>query len=131
MDRLFLDANVLFSAAYRDNSGLLRLWGLSDVELVTSAYAAEEARLNLSDDIQRGRLKKLLTEVRELAETTVAKIPADIPLPEKDWPILAAAMSAKATHLLTGDKMHFGKYFGRRIEKILVLPPGEFLRRRA
>ncbi len=35
MDRLFLDANVLFSAAYRDDSGLQRLWDLSDVELVT------------------------------------------------------------------------------------------------
>ena len=27
MDKLFLDANILFSAAYRANAGLLRLWG--------------------------------------------------------------------------------------------------------
>lgn len=26
MDKLFLDANILFSAAYRSNAGLLRLW---------------------------------------------------------------------------------------------------------
>ena len=41
MDRVFLDANVLFSAAYRQDSSLLRLWELKDVELVTSAYAFE------------------------------------------------------------------------------------------
>jgi len=28
MDRLFLDAHVLFSAAYRPNAGLLKLWKL-------------------------------------------------------------------------------------------------------
>jgi hypothetical protein len=36
VDRLFLDANVLFSAAYRADSGLLRLWDLPDTELVLS-----------------------------------------------------------------------------------------------
>jgi len=44
MDRLFLDAKILFSAAYRPNAGLLRLWRLSDVVLCTGHYALEEAR---------------------------------------------------------------------------------------
>jgi uncharacterized protein len=52
MDRLFLDANVLFSAAYRPDAGLLQLWKLEDVALCSSHYAAEEARLNLSEGIQ-------------------------------------------------------------------------------
>jgi predicted nucleic acid-binding protein len=52
MGRLFLDANVLFSAAYRPEAGLVRLWTLKDVVLCTSHYAAEEASLNLSDDVQ-------------------------------------------------------------------------------
>jgi hypothetical protein len=30
MDRWFLDANVLFSAAYRSEAGLLRLWQLKE-----------------------------------------------------------------------------------------------------
>lgn len=47
MDRLFLDANILFSAAYRPDAGLRRLWEVPNVELVTSAYAGEEARRNL------------------------------------------------------------------------------------
>jgi len=36
MDRLFLDANVLFSAAYRPQVGLVRLWKLKDVVLCSS-----------------------------------------------------------------------------------------------
>jgi hypothetical protein len=43
MDRVFLDANVLFSAAYREGAGLLKLWKLGRAELITSEYAADEA----------------------------------------------------------------------------------------
>ncbi len=50
LDRIFLDANVLFSAAYLENSGLGRLWRLEDAELLSSAYAVEEARRNLALD---------------------------------------------------------------------------------
>ena len=46
-----------------------------------------------------------------------------------DVPILLAAIAARATHLLTGDLRHFGSYLGKRVEGILVLPPGEYLRR--
>jgi uncharacterized protein len=50
MDRIFLDANVLFSAAYLENSRLGRLWQLDDAELLTSAYDVEEAHRNLTLD---------------------------------------------------------------------------------
>ncbi len=53
MDRLFLDANVLFSAAYRDDAGVQRLWSAPNSELVTSDYAIEEAIRNLADPDQR------------------------------------------------------------------------------
>jgi predicted nucleic acid-binding protein len=56
MDRLLLDANVLFSAAYMADARLRELWRLRDVELWTSRYALEEARVNLSDEAQRERL---------------------------------------------------------------------------
>jgi len=48
LDRIFLDANVFFSAACLELSGLARLWTLEDVELLSSAYAVEEARRNLA-----------------------------------------------------------------------------------
>ena len=64
MDRLFLDANVLFAAAWRARAALERLWGLDGVELLSSGYAAEEARRNLETPAQRGRLTHLLRRVR-------------------------------------------------------------------
>ena len=63
MDRVFLDANILFSAAYRPTSRLLQLWSLPDVELLTSPYAVEEARRNLDLLEQKIRLDILLTQV--------------------------------------------------------------------
>lgn len=60
MDRLFLDANVLFSAAWRPDSGLLQLWKLKEATLYSSRYAVEEARVNLEAHAKRERLEKLV-----------------------------------------------------------------------
>jgi len=127
MDRLFLDANVLFSAAYRQGAGLLRFWDLKNVILCSSHYALEEARINLSDDAQRGRLARLARKI-QLSESTTPQLPAGISLPEKDRPILLAAMDARATHLITGDLQHFGPYFGKKIEGILIATPSQYLK---
>jgi hypothetical protein len=43
VDLVFLDSNVLFSAAYRRDAGLRGLWRLPRARLITSAYVAEEA----------------------------------------------------------------------------------------
>ena len=127
MDRIFLDANVLFSAAYRTNAGLARLWQLERVELMTSDYAAQEAALNLTEKDQHARLAKLLEKVRMITE--VAPLPPGVQLPKKDQPILQAALQARATHLLTGDKEHFGPYFGHHLGGVLVLPPAKYFER--
>ena len=126
MDRLFLDANVLFSAAYREDSGLLALWGLADAKLLSSIYALEEARLNLSDVGQRERLAELRKHV-DLVAAGTGTLPKGVSLPDKDIPILLAAIGARATHLLTGDVRHFGAYFDRTIEGVLVSLPGPYL----
>jgi predicted nucleic acid-binding protein len=120
VDKIFLDANVLFSAAYRAHAGLHRLWQMEDVELVTSEYAAEEARRNLSGVTTRKRLRALLQSVQVFTPVPQAVSPLEIELPEKDQPILLASIQAGATHLLTGDKQHFGAYFGRRIHGVLI-----------
>jgi predicted nucleic acid-binding protein len=128
MDRLFLDANVLFSAAYRPNAGLLQFWKLKDVILCSSHYAVEEARINLSQEVQKSRLTRLATNI-QLFDAISVKLPRGVSLPEKDLPILLAAMAARATHLITGDLRHFGPYFGRTIENVLVLPPSNYLKK--
>jgi uncharacterized protein len=83
MDRLFLDAHVLFSAAYRANAGLLQCWKLKNVTLCSSRYALEEARINLGDEAQRRRLTKLAGSLA-LFEATARPFPGRIAQPEKD-----------------------------------------------
>src|SRR4051794_22230499 len=101
MDRIFLDANVLFSAAYRPNAGLLQLWKAKNITLCSSRHALEEARSNLTQRRQKDRLERL---ARRIAWFDAAgDLPLKIHLPAKDAPILLAAIEARATHLLTGD----------------------------
>ncbi len=131
MDRVFLDANVLFSAAYRAESGLARLWDRDGVQLVTSAYAVEEARRNLPAGERRDRLDVLLATVEQVRESTGHSRPPGVELPDKDWPILLAALRAGATYLVTGDITHFGRYFGQCVAGIRILPPAAYLQKPA
>jgi predicted nucleic acid-binding protein len=131
LDRVFLDANVLFSAAYQRVAGLHRLWKLSELLLLTSPYALEEARRNLGETEQRERLARLVKTVEITPEALGGSLPPGVELPEKDAPILLAAIESRATHLLTGDVRDFGGLFGKRLGGVLVLTPGEHLRRRA
>lgn len=131
MHRVFLDANVLFSAAYRHSSGLLRLWQLSDCELMSSHYAVEEARRNLETEEQRSRLESLVTRIHIVEDITDASLVPDVAdLPGKDRPILASAMGHGADVLLTGDIQHFGRLFGQTIEGVRVMRPSQYLRQR-
>jgi len=128
MRRVFLDANVLFSAAYLEAPGLLALWRSKHVVLLTSGYAADEARRNLDTAARRERLERLLGSVRIVAEAPGAPLPAGVRLPEKDEPILRAAIAAGATDLLTGDLRDFGAPLGKKHGGVLVQTPGDFLR---
>lgn len=130
-DIVFLDANVLFSAAYRDDAGIRVLWREQGIRLVSSPYAMEEARRNLEPD-RRGDLEELargLDLVSGMASTEGLNLP-DPGLPEKDLPIILGAIHARATHLLTGDTKHFGHLYGRKVGGVLVLTPGDYLRAR-
>ena len=128
MDRVFLDANVLFSAAYRPDAGLVVLWRRPGAALLTSAYAVDEARRNLSEDDQRQRLEALVRRCELVPSPAAALVPEGLALPPDDQVIFLAAMAARATHLLTGDRTHFGPYYGRTIAGVLILPPSVYLR---
>jgi uncharacterized protein len=78
--------------------------------LLGSEQVLEEARTNLT-------LKKP-SAVGELdsiePSLTLVDIPAIGPdLPPDDALVFAAAVAARARHLLTGDEKHFGKWFNR------------------
>jgi uncharacterized protein len=128
VDRAFLDANVLFSAAYDPASRISGLWDLPQTELVTSSYAAAEAFRNLAEKrpARLKRLGQLLEATALVREDVPQEWPTGVTLPEEDQPILLAALGCRATHLLTGDK-HFRPYFGRTISGTLILRPGDYL----
>lgn len=133
MDRVFLDANVIFSAAYRPGSRLKQFWRLSragKTTLLTSAYAVEEARRNLVGTAQLFELDELLRVVEVSATPPVPESEAKLGfLPNKDKPIMQAAIAMKATHLITGDFSHFGSLYGKKIEGVLILTPAQYLKR--
>ena len=52
---------------------------------------------------------------------TPAHFPVALKLPPKDLAIFATAVSTRATHLLTGDKKHFGRYFNKPSETLGVI----------
>lgn len=129
-DRVFLDANVLFSAAYRADSGLRALWSFrATATLLTTSYAAEEARRNLPDDAARARLEKLLRNVDVVPDILAGTLPDGVVLPDKDRPILLSAIAANATHLITADRVHFGRYFGSRVAGVLIERPANYIGR--
>jgi predicted nucleic acid-binding protein len=128
--KLFLDANVVFSAAHREEGraqNLIALARAGNCALLTSAHALEEARRNLA--LKSNRFERRLAEA--LAHTlVVAEAPAPLVewaqaqgLPLKDAPILAAAVHANAHLLVTGDIRDFGHLFGRAMRGTRVVTP--------
>lgn len=132
MDRVFLDANVLFSAAYDSAARIARLFSLKEVELISSAYAVAEATVNiLQKKPRRSRaLARLVRRLDLVLPRSFAPLPAGVELPADDRPILQAAIAARASVLLTGDR-DFRALYGRVIEGVLVMRPGDYLRLKA
>ena len=126
-DRVFLDANILVSAAWRPEGGLLALWALSDVVLLTSAYAIVEADRNMRTSEQRTRLHRLTQQLEIVDEPKGTRLPAHVRLPAKDVPILIAAIEASPNYRLAGDRDRFGAYFDRTIEGVRILRPAAYL----
>ena len=131
MDRVFLDANVLVSAALKPDSRLRVLWELDDIRLLASPHVVEEARRNVREPAAGERLESLLTAVAVLpSEPADHPIEGEPELPPKDRPVLLGALAAGAGILLTGDMAHFARLMGRETAGVRVLLPGAYLRER-
>ena len=131
---LFLDANVLFSAAYHKTGVCRTFFDLAEsrrFKLLTSNYAVEEARRNLAlkAPLQLSGFEALLTAVQLAPEPSLERTMrwAEPTLDIKDAPIMAAAIDCIADILVTGDRRDFGHLFNRRIEGVLVLKPADAL----
>ncbi len=132
--KLFLDANVLFTAAYSPKGIGRQIFDLADAgycSLCTSAFAVEEARRNLALKAPEklAGLTELLSSLAVVAEPSRDKAlwASSLPLALKDAPIMAAAVACGADLLVTGDRRDFGHLFGKEIEGVWVLCPREAL----
>ena len=126
--RIFLDANVLFSAAKSDGAvrQLLRLLEKSGHECCVDGYVIEEARRNLvakAPDrvvVLDGLLSRMTTAG---AQRVDAALETSLPLPAKDRPVLSAAIRQRCAALVTGDRTHFGPLYGRTIHGVTIHSP--------
>jgi predicted nucleic acid-binding protein len=126
--RLFLDANILFTAAHNPKGKaifLIELGGQGHWELFSSPYALEEARRNLERKFPNSLdgLGSLVRGICLIEHRAGFGHPAG--LAQKDQPIFQAALGCQATHLLTGDLKDFGPFmnqpentFGIRIQTV-------------
>jgi uncharacterized protein len=126
--RIFLDANILFSAA-KSNGAVRHLLALlikARHECWVDGYVVEEARRNLAAKAPEGiaALEALLSRVhRASAQHADVALEATLPLPEKDRPVLAAAIRHGCQALVTGDRTHFGALYGKTIHGVTVHSP--------
>ena len=126
--RVFLDANILFSAAKSDGAvrELLRLLLASGHECWVDDYVVIEARRNLA-----AKKPDALTALEALLKRLHIS-PAQAPgpelrlvnwLPEKDRTVLAAAMRLQCDALVTGDRTHFGPGYGKVFSGVTIHSP--------
>jgi uncharacterized protein len=124
--RLFLDANVLVSVSWKDDSKVARLWQIPNVELITSNYVIAECKRNLPHDEQQVRMSEFLLEVRVIDFQKIPVLENPPELPEKDQHVLAAAVITRSDFLVTGDRKHFGAWYGTKILGVRIEPPSGF-----
>lgn len=131
----FLDANVLFSAAYSQDGRAAILFALArsgSIRLVSSRYAAEEARRNLSAKrpVALKRFSDNLALVVLVPEGDAGHRSEALAtgLDGGDVPILAAAVG-RAEALVTGDRRHFGRFMGKKLLGVRILSLADALAR--
>ena len=126
--RIFLDANVLFSAA-KSNGAVRQLLELLRADrhvLCADEYVVAEARRNLELKApdSGAALEDLLARI-DVAPFEVSELPSEAAalLPEKDWPVLGAAIHQRCDALVTGDRTHFGTLYGKIISGVSIHSP--------
>ena len=126
--RVFLDANILFSAVWSDGAVRRLLNDLLEAghACVADGYVWSEAERNLIT--HRSQALAALHELGAVIELHApfagGGVVLDAPnLPEKDEPVLASAVALRCDTLVTGDRTHFGGLWGTTVAGVRVLSP--------
>lgn len=138
MLKLFLDANVLFAAAYSETGasrGLFELAKQKKIKLYSSKYIINEATRNIIKKIGEDYVPILLTLITEMEKVDKDEFDTEQKekyaefIAEKDLPVLISAINMGVDFLITLDRKDF---MSDKI-KTLKLPfkimlPGECIR---
>ncbi len=95
--RVFLDANILFSATLREGHRFLQFWTTPNLIPMTSMYVADETERNCVSEDHAARFVRLLARTHLVSDVPGAFLPSGIVLPAKDAPVLVAAIHAVPT----------------------------------
>ena len=129
--RTFLDANILFSASLKETSRFLQFWTRRDLIPMLSMYVIDETLRNCIGAAHKSRLARLVDQSHLVSDIPGAFLPHGIVLPQKDAPVLVAAVYAGADYLITGDRHHFRQWMNRPIRThlgvIVIQEPAQFL----
>jgi predicted nucleic acid-binding protein len=126
--RVFLDANILFSAAKSDGAVRQLLTLLQDTghRCVVDGYVVEEARRNIVAKVP-GAAAPLAALIAGMEQARMLPIDpvldTKLPLPPKDRPVLYAAIRHRCAVLVTGDRSHFGPLFGTSVHGVMIHSP--------
>jgi len=126
--RVFLDANILFSAAKSAGAvrELLHLLLAGGHECWVDDYVVIEARRNLTAKEPNAMIafEALLKRLRVgPAQAPGPELKLVNWLPEKDRTVLAAAMRLRCDALVTGDRTHFGPGYGKMFAGVTIHSP--------
>ncbi|HTB62016.1 MAG TPA: hypothetical protein VK737_00395 [Opitutales bacterium] len=121
--RVFLDANILFSASLGRGvvptlTEALRLRH----QTFTAQLAVEEAKRNLARKSPKA-LAGLDAALVQVVIVSEFGLPHGLDLPANDGQLLGIAIAQGCTHFLSGDKRHFGAHYGKNIQGVIVLSP--------
>lgn len=119
--RVFLDANVLFSASNsKSRIGELVYLLVDKGYAFTSDLALEETSRNLL--LKRAEWIAAFTSLRErIIKVQTIHFDIKVTLDAKDIPLLCAAIHAGCDYFVTGDKYDFGHLYGQKIEGVEVI----------
>jgi len=125
--RVFLDANVLFSASNTESafSKLLK-WTDERAQLVSSDLARLEAERNLT--LRRPSWLPGFHELAGIVQwTSTSRFEVPVELAEKDIPLLCSAIRARCDLFVTGDRRDFGHLFRRTVLGTTVVSPTDLM----